>query len=246
MIKAKSIVISVIATSTLLASFYTQAHGIWFAERSRNLALIYGEGAEDLEILKRQQKIEAFQGFNNNWEKVDSALKPSGPLLLVDNLNSVSAVSAVMNNGIWSKLKDGSWVSKGRDQAPDATLSERTYKYAVHLRGELRKVPELKNQKLQILPVGSEFPTLRGETAKFKVLFNGKPAKKAKVVVDFINDPDSKHLYANDRGEVIITIRNQGLNVIAAIFDGPADDPKIVDKIEHLATLSFVLPHEPE
>jgi hypothetical protein len=41
-------------------------------------------------------------------------------------------------------------------------------------------------------------------------------------------------------------VRNQGLNVIGATYDGPADDPKRIDKIEHFATLSFVLQHLPE
>jgi nickel transport protein len=45
---------------------------------------------------------------------------------------------------------------------------------------------------------------------------------------------------------VTIHIRNQGLNVVAAIIDGPSDEPARADKMEHLATLSFVLPHAPE
>jgi len=34
--------------------------------------------------------------------------------------------------------------------------------------------------------------------------------------------------------------------VITAIFDGQSDEPTKADKMEHLATLSFVLPHAPE
>jgi hypothetical protein len=47
-------------------------------------------------------------------------------------------------------------------------------------------------------------------------------------------------------GSVTIKVRNQGLNVVAAIFDGPSNEPTKADKMEHLATLTFVLPHAPE
>jgi nickel transport protein len=66
------------------------------------------------------------------------------------------------------------------------------------------------------------------------------------VLHDYVNDPDGTPVKTAADGTVTIKVRNQGLNVITAIFDGPADDPSKVDKIEHLATLSFVLPHAPE
>ena len=34
-------------------AFPAQAHGIWFAQRSDDLALIYGEGGDDLNAAKR-------------------------------------------------------------------------------------------------------------------------------------------------------------------------------------------------
>jgi hypothetical protein len=45
---------------------------------------------------------------------------------------------------------------------------------------------------------------------------------------------------------VTIKVRNQGLNVIVAVFESPSDQPGKYNRIEHLASLSFVLPHAPE
>jgi len=45
---------------------------------------------------------------------------------------------------------------------------------------------------------------------------------------------------------VTVNIRNQGPNVLAAIYVGPTDDKAKYDKIEYRATLSFALPHKPE
>ena len=60
------------------------------------------------------------------------------------------------------------------------------------------------------------------------------------------NDPDGKPVLTGADGTVTIPVRNQGLNVIVAILDSSSEEPKKYDRLEHLATLSFVLPHAPE
>jgi hypothetical protein len=66
------------------------------------------------------------------------------------------------------------------------------------------------------------------------------------VLTDMVNDPDAKPLKTGPDGTVVINVRNQGLNVVNAVYDGPTDDPVKATKIEHEATLSFVLQHAPE
>ncbi|MDN3396378.1 MULTISPECIES: hypothetical protein [unclassified Pseudoalteromonas] len=59
------------ALVTSISSAYseqTQAHAIWFAERSSQVAFIYGEGAQDLDTVKRQNKIKSITGYNKNWQ----------------------------------------------------------------------------------------------------------------------------------------------------------------------------------
>lgn len=224
-----------------------QAHGIWFAQRATQLALIYGVGADDLDSVKRLPLIEKVAGYDEAWKPVPTSLRVAGPLLLVDSEGESVVVAAVLQNGIWSKTRDGEWHKKGRDEIPDAMLSEKTIKYAVHIRGPLTTaIPALPDQTLQIVPVDTPLPEQMGRPLKLRVLFQGKPVANARVLHDFVNDPDGQPVKSGADGTVIINIRNQGLNVVTALYDGPADDPKKVDKIEHCATLSFVLPHAPE
>lgn len=229
-----------------IVSAQASAHGIWFAERSKQLAMIYGVGADDLDAVARLPKVASITGFDEDWDKVDVELTPTGPLLLVTSDDYPAAVSAVLNNGIWSNTGEGHWIGKGRDEVPDAILSEETIKYAVHLRGPLRKVPYIETQVLQIVPVGDSFPEMLGEEQTYQVLHNGKPIAGAMVKADLVNDPDAEPVKTDKDGKVTLPIRNQGLNVVVATFDAPTDRPKIIDKYELLATLSFVLPHEPE
>lgn len=53
----------------------------------------------------------------------------------------------------------------------------------------------------------------------YRILFNGKAVQGAKVINDIVNDPDQKPLISNHEGVVTLPLRNQGLNVVAAIYD---------------------------
>lgn len=235
------------ATVGLLTTSTVAAHGIWFAQRATQLALIYGVGADDLDSVKRLPLIRSVSGYDASWQPVKTSLRVAGPLLLVDSEGETAAVAAVLDNGIWSKTPDGEWVKKGRDEVKNATISEKTVKYAVHINGSLSTaLPSFEGHALQVVPVEPKLPALLGEPLKLRVLFQGKPIAGARVLHDYVNDPDGKPVKTAADGTVTIKVRNQGLNVVTAIFDGPADDPSKVDKVEHLATLSFVLPHAPE
>ena len=223
-----------------------EAHGIYFAQRAKQLALIYGVGADDLDTVKRMPLIESVAGFDAEWKPVPTQLRAAGPIVIVDSDEQPTAVAAVLFNGIWSKTPDGEWVKKGRDEMPSSTLSEKNYKYAVHIAGPLTTpLPPLPGQTLQIVPV-TTIPEKMDAPLKLRVLFQGKPVAGAQVLRDFINDPDAKPLKTAQDGTVSIKVRNQGLNVIQAVFTGPSDEPTKADRMEYTATLSFILPHAPE
>lgn len=233
-----------IMSALLVTCANAYAHGIYFAERVQETALVYGVGTDDLKIVKRLPKIATFEAYNKDWKKTDAKLEVNGPMVFVEGDHDATA--AVMKNGIWSRTPDGEWIAAGRDEVPNAVLSEETIKYTVFLRGPLRKVPKIESQVLQIIPTGNSFPLLLGEMQTYQVLYKGKPIEGAAVKADFINDTDAKPTMSDKNGMVTLPVRNQGLNVVVATFNAPTDRPKIIDKFELLATLSFILPHEPE
>lgn len=224
-----------------------QAHGIWFAQRSGDLALIYGEGGEDLDAAKRLPLIRAISGYDTEGRPIPTALEAAGKLALVDLRAQPAVVAAVLDNGIWTKSTDGQWFKKKKHEVSNALISGHNFKYAVHLLAPLpHPLAALRDHTLQIIPVDAVLPATRGEHLRLRVLYQGKPLAGVPVLADFVNDPDGVPLHTNADGLVSIPIRNQGLNVIAAKFDAPPDDPISTDKIEHLATLSFRLSHAPE
>ena len=231
----------------LSATGAAQSHGIWFAQRATQLALLYGVGADDLDMVKRFSMVSSMKGYDADGKPVPTSLHVDGRLVLVDLENQPAIVAAVLDNGTWSHTPDGKWHKQGRDEQPTATVSEKNTKYAVHIVGPLTKpLPLLPEQTLQIVPVDGKLPALLGQPIKLCVYFKGKPVAGARVMHDWLNDPDGKPVLTGADGTVTIPVRNQGLNVIVAILDSPSEEPKKYDRLEHLATLSFVLPHAPE
>jgi nickel transport protein len=223
------------------------AHGFWFGERGRQYAMIFGVGADDLDMVKRMPKVTSFAAYDADGNEVPSKLTPTGPIVLVDVSANPTFLAATMDYGTWSKAPDGEWYEKGKDEVPNAIVSEKNYKYGVNIRGKLTKpVPLLPKQRLQVVPVGATVPEKMGQPIKLKVYFEGKPVAGARVMSDWVNDPDAKGVKTAKDGTVTIKVRNQGLNVIVAIFETKPEDPSKTNTVEHLATLSFVLPHEPE
>lgn len=244
-------VVKLAAVAALAASAFVataaDAHGFWFAQRANQLAMVFGVGADDLDMVKRLPKVTSFAAYDEDGKEVASKLVTSGPIVTVDVENQPAIVAAVMDYGMWSKTPDGKWHNKGKDEVPDAVISEKNYKYGVHLRRDLGKpVPLLASQVLQIVPVPAKLPEKMGAPLKIKVMLNGKPVAGARVLSDWVNDPDAKGVKTGKDGSVTIKLRNQGLNVLVAVFDDAPEDPAKTKKVERLATLSFVLPHEPE
>jgi nickel transport protein len=234
-------------TTSLFAGSLAQAHGIWFAQRATQLALLYGVGADDLDIVKRASQVTSATAFDAAGKPVATSIQPDGRLMLVDTSNQPAVVAAILDNGTWSKTPDGRWHKKGKDEVPTAVVSEHTYKYAVHLRAPLTApLGAIPGHTLQVVPVAAALPPMLGDPITLRVLYKGKPVAGARVLHDWINDPDGKPVVSGADGTVTIKVRNQGLNVIAAIFDASPDEPAKYNKTEHLASLSFVLPHAPE
>ncbi len=222
------------------------AHGFWFAQRSKQYAMVFGVGADDLDMVKRMPKVTSFAAYDADGNEVPSKLTPTGPIVLVDVSANPTFLAATMDYGTWSKAPDGEWYEKGKDEVPNAIVSEKNYKYGVNIRGKLTKpVPLLPKQRLQVVPVGA-VPEKMGQPIKLKVYFEGKPVAGARVMSDWVNDPDAKGVKTAKDGTATIKVRNQGLNVIVAIFETKPEDPSKTNTVEHLATLSFVLEHQPE
>lgn len=239
-----------VAMATVLAacaSSAANAHAIWFAQRARQLALVYGVGADDLDAVKRMPLINSVQGFDAQGNPVPTSLRAAGAIPVVDSKVPLAIVAAAMDYGMWSKDAAGEWHNKGRDEIKSATVSEHNFKYAVHLNQlPTRPVPMIAGHKLQLVPASLAIPQKMGEPIKVRAYYDGKPIAGVDVKADYVNDPDQEATKTDVDGYATIPVRNQGINVLMAIYVGPTDNPAKYERMEYSASLTFVLPHAPE
>ena len=116
---ARPLFLAALTLGTVSAAW---GHGIWFAQRADRLALIYGDGAEDLDVVKRLPKITAVAGVGAQGRPVPVVLEPEGRLAFVNVDHKPAVVTATMNNGLWSKDAAGQWHGKGRDEVAGQSI----------------------------------------------------------------------------------------------------------------------------
>lgn len=251
MVSRKNYLLSTVGGLAAFASFAAsvpaEAHGIWFAQRARQMALIYGVGADDLDMVKRMDKVTSITGYDENWQPVETSLREAGPIPVVDSEEPLAAIAATVDYGLWSQTPDGEWHNAGRDEVPNAVLSEHNFKNAVHLNSlTFKPVPLLKEHKLQLVPVGTSIAQSAGYPIVVRAYYDGKPMEGVSILADYVNDPDQFAIKTGADGTATLPIRNQGMNVLMAIYVAKSDKPKIYDQMEYRASLTFVLPHLPE
>ncbi|GGZ07962.1 DUF4198 domain-containing protein [Novosphingobium colocasiae] len=233
--------------SGLCLSLPADAHAIWFAQRAKQTALVYGVGADDLDAVSRLPKITSVKALDEAGLPVDATLKAAGIVPVVDSDEPFAVVAAAMDYGLWTKDAAGTWHNKGKDEvAGPVTVSEHNWKYGVYLKTlPTKPVPLIEGQTLQIVPV-LPIAVDKGKPLTVRAMYMGKPVAGVKIMSDYVNDPDETPVTTGADGTATVTLRNQGLNVIVGILVVGSDEPARYNQMEHRASLAFTLPHLPE
>lgn len=91
---------------------------------------------------------------------------------------------------------------------------------------------------VQVIPEQDPSAVKQGEQLVVTVYVDGKPAADVPVTNDYINNFAEKQKTDKD-GKVTLTVRNDALNVIAALVNHPTPDDAKAHLQRSVATLSF-------
>jgi nickel transport protein len=214
------------------------AHGAWVAERWGELGVIYGHGAGDdaydpARITQAIAIAEDGAAAPVTIDKRDkhAVLKPEG---------EPAAIALTFDNGYWSEKADGTWVNEPKDKVADAKATGHYIKNSLSLLHVHDALPVFPKQDLQIVPLDNPIGRKAGDPIRLRVLHDGKPLAGAVVTLDYINQAALKSEPTDADGEVVVAIRNDGLNVLSVDHGVPLENDPKADKIGYTATLSFV------
>lgn len=222
----------------LFSSNSAFSHGAWVAERWGELGVIYGHGAGD--DAYDPAKITRAVAVGEGGETANLAVERRAGHAVLKPEGEPAAILLEMDNGYWSEGPDGKWVNKPKNAVPGAVSGGHYIKNSLSLIHPHDGLPAFPKQALQIVPLDNPVGRKAGDPIRLRVLHDGKPLAGVEVTLDYINRASLKSEKTDADGEVIVEIRNDGLNVLAVDHSVPLEgDPK-ADTIGYTATLSFV------
>ncbi|MBO9629834.1 MAG: DUF4198 domain-containing protein [Shinella sp.] len=214
------------------------AHNAWVAERWGNLGVVYGHGAGDdpYDPARITQALAISEDGTATPVEVDKREKHA----ILKPESEPAAILLTFDNGYWTEKTDGKWVNEAKDKVADAKAAGHYIKNSLSLLHAHGALPAFPKQNLQILPLDNPIGRKAGDPIRLRVLHDGKPLAGAVVTLDYVNQASLKSDPTDADGEVVVAIRNDGLNVLAVDHSVPLENDPNADQIGYTATLSFV------
>ena len=216
------------------------AHGVYFANRFDQKALVLGEGPIDNAYDPAcALGIDAYDVdfMPTTIERVDY----SDHMSVVPS-DRLGVTATFFDYGYFAKTTDGK-VIPTRDYSNIENLKSVTYayKYNVHYWSPDVTPAGIYNVPIQIVPEVNPLTLRRGDTLRLRIYKDGAPYANAPVIADVLGDLTNE-MQADANGEISVRIANNGLNVIGVEVGFPTDNPIVTKKI--FSSLSFILPAE--
>lgn len=212
------------------------AHGVWFANRLDEKALVLGEGPLDNAYSPScVQKIDGYTTMGQvapvtvvNHHKNVSILTP-------DNLG---VTATYFDYGYFTKTTDGKMVHKPFNEVPNAAKTTHAIKWNINYWDASAKPMVISDMPIQIVPMVNPLTLKKGDTFEIQVLKDGKPMANAPLIKDVLNDLTNES-QADANGRATVTVNANGLNVIGVEIGYPSGDAGTQNK--YFSSLSFTI-----
>ncbi len=235
----RTILAAAIAVAGIVAAGAAAAHGIWVAQRHGDWAVVYGHGASDEGYDPR--KLKAVAAFDGAGKTVAVAPRLQDDHILLDVADEAAILTATFDNGFWSQGPDGRWVNQPKSAVPGAEQSGHYVKYATTFLRPVEAAPAAMGLPLEIVPLVDPMTLAMGEELPVRVLYDGAPLAGATIIAEYTTASDERDVTTDNAGEAAVTVRNQGLNVVAVSHAVATPESSEADKLGLFATLAFTL-----
>lgn len=214
------------------------AHGLWTELRRGQHETIYGHGAEDNAF--KAEKISGAWAYDGAGKMIPVGIQRLDDHARLQPLRAPAVLAVALDNGAWSQTPDKQWVNQGRRQVPDSTHSLHTYKYSLAVLAPGARLPALDQLRLVIVPQADPLTVGPGKPLRVRVLADGKPAAGVELIGDYRGMPHQVSATTDAEGYAEVTVRNEGLNVIAAELYMPVKDDANIEELGLFTSLTFL------
>jgi len=230
-------ILSLLVAGCLLAG-NVLAHGIWFEQRRGNFEIVYGEN--DREDAYAPEVISTAKAYNASGKAIGVKKIGLNDHVRLKPSQDPAILTAVLDGGQYAKMPNGKWIKqKVGNKVSDAAKNMRIFKYGLAILQPATKVPDLKELKMVIVPETDPTKLTAGSELSVRVLVDGKPAVGVEIMEDFRTGPEVASVKTDNKGRAKVKVRKAELNVIAASFALPTDNPGF-DEYLMMSTLTFL------
>lgn len=216
------------------------AHGVYFANRLDQKALVLGEGP--LDNAYDPACALGIDAYDVNFAPTTVERVDYSDHIAVVPSDQLGVTATFFDYGYFAKTADGQ-VIPTRDYSGIENLVSVTHarKYNVHYWSDAVKPGGLYNVPIQIVPSVNPLTLRRGDTLELRIYKDGQPYANAPVIADVIGNLGAV-TQADANGYVSVRVANNGLNVVGVEVGLPTGDANVTEKV--FSSLSFILPAE--
>lgn len=222
----------------VFATDVAHAHGIWTEKRYGHLDVVYGHGAEDEAYAP--EKIKGVWAYDERGNGIPVTVKRLADHARLQPIARPAIVTVALDNGVWSKDREGKSVNAPMADVPGAISSSRSAKYSLAILEPHARVPGNLKLAMVIRPLKDPLEVGVGNPLPVEVTIDGKPAANIALYDDYRGMPDASSVKTDANGRASIVIRNAGLNIIAAQARVPTTEEKSISERSLFTSLTFV------
>ncbi|WP_230657339.1 DUF4198 domain-containing protein [Psychrobacter sp. I-STPA10] len=235
----KYLISSVVSLALFSGIQVAQAHSIWVAQRADQMAIVLGEGGMDNRY--DADRVKSVYALDANNAPVPLTTINTKNNVLLDLPEQANLVVATYDSGYHSKDAQGKYHKGNKKEVPNAVSTGKYTFITTTLLDHQTKPIILPNLALQVTPLVDPYELQKGDEFKVLVSSFGKPVANAKIVLDYINDPDGPAVMSNNEGIASVKVGSNGVNVLRASHQVNSANTSLADTDNFISTLSFNL-----
>ena len=228
---AKSAILFV-AVILLLQASVASAHDYWIEQKGEGLMLVFGHGSQRLDF--EVEKATSLKAFDAQGKELTVQKEKKGKGLILKISGQPALVTAVVDNGYWSKTIYG-WKEEPKRKASRVVEAIRQLYYTkVLIAWSNATQSATSDQSIALIPLQNPFTMKPGDMLQVKVLYNGNPLPNAEM-----NGGEHNALGKTDKEGMIKVPVVAGANLLSVEYKVKIKDDPDADTLDQTATLTF-------
>jgi cobalt/nickel transport system permease protein len=208
------------------------AHDYWIEQKGEGLMLVFGHGSQRLDF--EGTKVTSLKAIDSQGKELPVHKEKKGKALLLKITGQPVLVTAIVDNGYWSKTIYG-WKEAPKRKASRVVEAIRQLFYTRDLLGwtDAARSPA-GGHGIIIVPLQDPFLLKAGDPLRVRVLYHGNPLAEAEM-----DNGEHHALGKTDKDGTITVPVAAGLNLLSVEHREKIKDDPDADVLDETATLSF-------